>query len=120
MYGEHVQQRMHQPGMVTNLACGQLNRKNVFFPVHVRARRFRPSGPASTRLFSPLRVIRCLLFNGLPPAFRGGVHVYRQPPPGQTRFYRFVQLRADGAHCRESAGTGPVVLKGVPVTGDSF
>ena len=26
------------------------------------------------------------------------------------------QLRTDGVHCRESAGTGPVVLKVVPVT----
>ena len=26
-------------------------------------------------------------------------------------------LRTDGIHCRESAGTGPVVLKVVPVTG---
>ena len=27
------------------------------------------------------------------------------------------QLRTGGVHCRESAGTGPVVLKVVPVTG---
>ena len=26
-------------------------------------------------------------------------------------------MRTDGVHCRESAGTGPVVLKVVPVTG---
>ena len=29
-------------------------------------------------------------------------------------------MRADGVRCRESAGTGPVVLKIVPVTGDMF
>ena len=34
------------------------------------------------------------------------------------RTYRVTQLRIDGVHCRESAGTGPpVVLKVVPVTG---
>ena len=27
-----------------------------------------------------------------------------------------MHLRTDGVHCRESAGTGPVVLKVVPVT----
>ena len=41
----------------------------------------------------------------------------RHTPSGQSRVYRVAQLRADGVHCRESAGTGPVVLKVVPVTG---
>ena len=31
-----------------------------------------------------------------------------------------MRLRTDGVHCRESAGTGPVVLKVVPVTGSPF
>ena len=38
-------------------------------------------------------------------------------PPGQSRIYLVTQLRTDGVHCRESAGTGPVNLKVVPVTG---
>ena len=29
-------------------------------------------------------------------------------------------LRTDGVHCRESAATGPIVLKVVPVTGAAF
>ena len=33
---------------------------------------------------------------------------------GQSRVYRVTQLRTDGVHCRESAGTGPVNLKVVP------
>ena len=28
--------------------------------------------------------------------FRDGVHLYRQPPSGQSRVYRITQLRADG------------------------
>ena len=32
-------------------------------------------------------------------------------PSGQSRVNRVAQLRADGVHCRESAGTGPVNLK---------
>ena len=39
---------------------------------------------------------------------------------GQSRVYRVTQLRADGVHFRESAGTGPVNLKVVPVTGASL
>ena len=33
------------------------------------------------------------------------------PSSGQSRVYRVTQLRTDGVHCRESAGTGPVNLK---------
>ena len=31
-----------------------------------------------------------------------------------------MRLRTDGLHCRESAGTGPIVLEVVPVTGTAF
>ena len=41
----------------------------------------------------------------------------RHTPSSQSRVYRVTQLRTDGVHCRESAGTGPVNLKVVPVTG---
>ena len=37
-------------------------------------------------------------------------------PSGQSRVDRVTQLRTDGVHCREFAGTAPVVLKVVPVT----
>ena len=42
----------------------------------------------------------------LPPT--ASFHLYRQPPSSQSRDYWVAQLRADGVHCRESAGTGPV------------
>ena len=38
----------------------------------------------------------------------------RYTPSGQSRVYRVAQLRTDGVHCRESAGTWPVNLKVVP------
>ena len=41
-------------------------------------------------------------------------------PAGQSQFYRVTQMRTDGVHCRESVGTGPVVLKVVRVTGAAF
>ena len=40
----------------------------------------------------------------------------RHTPSSQSRVSQVTQLRTDGVHCRESAGTGPVVLKVVPVT----
>ena len=45
------------------------------------------------------------------------MYLYRHPPSGQSRVYQVTQLRTDGVHYRESAGTGPVVLEVVPVTG---
>ena len=51
------------------------------------------------------------------PEFRGGVHLFiydRHTPLGQSRVSRVTQLRTDGVHCRESDGTEPVNLKGVP------
>ena len=56
---------------------------------------------------------------GIPPEFRGGVHLFilnRHTPSGQSRVNRVTQLRTDGVHYRESASTGPVNLKVVPVT----
>ena len=52
----------------------------------------------------------------IPPEFRGGVllHLNCHTLSGQSLVYRVTQLRADGIHCRESAGTGPVNLKVVP------
>ena len=64
-------------------------------------------------LISILRLNRVLTY-GLPPAFHGGgVHLFiynRHTLSGQSRIYRVKQLRTDGVHCRQSAGTGPVNL----------
>ena len=56
-----------------------------------------------------------VLTYGIPPEFRGGVHLFiynRHTPSGQSRIYRVTQLRTDGVHCRESAGTGPAKPQG--------
>ena len=59
--------------------------------------------------------LNMVLTYGIPPEFRGGVHLWnRHTPSGQSRVYRVTQLRTDGVHCRESAGTGPVNIKVVP------
>ena len=59
-----------------------------------------------------------MLIHGIPPEFRGGVHLFiLSYAIGSVRAYRAKQLRTDGVHSQESTGTGPVVLKVVPVTG---
>ena len=45
------------------------------------------------------------------------IYLNSHTPSGQSRVFRVTQLRTDGVNCRESAGTGPVNLKVVPVTG---
>ena len=64
--------------------------------------------------------LNLVLTYGFPPEFRGGVYLfmlYRHMPSGQSRVYRVKHLRTDGVYCRESAGTGSVNPKVVPVTG---
>ena len=80
------------------------------------ARRVRQSRPAPAFSF-PILKLNLVLAYGIPPEFRGGVHLFmynRHTPSGQSRVYRVTQLRTDGVHCRESAGTGPVNLNVVP------
>ena len=119
-----------QLGKVANPARGQLNRKNEYpmsplAPENFISRngfdRPAPRQPAHCP-HSTLR-LELVLTHGISPDFRGDVHVfihYRHMSSGQSRVYRVTQLRTDGVHSRESAGTGPVVLKAVPVMGTVF
>ena len=54
------------------------------------------------------------------PRRRPFIYLNRHTRSGQSRVYRVKQLRTDGVHCRESAGTGPVVLKVVQVRGSAI
>ena len=84
-----------------------------------RTGRVRPSRPVSACPFSTLRLNP--LTRGIPLDFRGGVHLLIPPYTigsvpslsGHAIAYRW-------RHCRESAGTGPVNLKAVPVAGAAF
>ena len=63
-----------------------------------------------------------MLTRGIPPAFRDGVFLYTPSTViiSVPSLYQITQLRADGVHYLESAGTGPVALKVVPVKGAAF
>ena len=60
-----------------------------------------------------------MLTHWISPDFCDGVHIYRQPPSGQSPVHQVAQLRTDVVHCQYSAGAVPVV-KVVPVTGAAF
>ena len=45
--------------------------------------------------------------SSLVPRRRPFIYLNHHTPSGQSRVYRVTQLRTDGVHCRESAGTGP-------------
>ena len=71
--------------------------------------------PTRVSLLISILRLNLVLTYGIPPEFRGGVHLWnRHTPSGRSRVYRVTQLRTDGVHCQESAGTGPVNLKVVP------
>ena len=74
--------------------------------------------PSRVSLLISILRLNLVLTYEIPPEFRGGVHLFiysnRHTPSGQSRVYRVTQLRTDGVHCREFAGTGPLDLK-VPV-----
>ena len=88
MYGHttYSKRSMDKPGKVASLAPrGQLNGENNHFPVRVRAREFGlarrgfgssvPRQPAHHLHTYSVR-LNLILTYGIPPEFRGGVHLF--------------------------------------------
>ena len=82
MYGHTYSKSMDQPCKAGNPARGQLNRENGHFPVRVRSHLrigSRKTGSAvasrASLLISILR-LNLVLTYGIPPEFRGGVHLF--------------------------------------------
>ena len=116
--------------MVTHIATVRINRVRLpnllvvswtekwIFPCPRSRLKIWPRETASavlsrvSLLISVLR-LNLVLTHGIPPEFRGGVHI-RHTPSVQFRVYQVTRLRTDGVHCRESSGTGPENLKVVP------
>ena len=55
-----------------------------------------------------------------PVSAAASIYLHRHTPSDQSRVYGVTQLRTEGDHCREPAGTAPVVLKVIPVTGAAY
>ena len=120
MYGHTYSKSVDQPGKVLNPARSwSAEQRNEYFPVPVRARefglarRFRQYRPASVCSSPYSGGIWCLLTGSLPSStVMTPIYLFRPPYAiGSVPSYRVTQLRTNGVHCRESAGTGPVNLK---------
>ena len=115
MYGHIHSKSMDQPGKVAHPARGQLNRE-IFFPcprscLRIWSRETASAVPSRVSLLISILRLNLVLTYGTPPEFRGGVHIFilnRYTSSGQSQVYRIKQLRTDGIHCQEYAGTGPV------------
>ena len=109
---------MDQPGKVANPARGQLNRENNIplspcVPENLVSRDgfiSRPVPRQPAHLYTQAEPGAYLRDSSRVPRRRP----FTKPQSGQSRVYRVTQLRTDGVHCRESAGTGPVNLKVIP------
>ena len=122
MFGQTCSKSMDQPGKVANPARGQLNRENehfAFAPENLVSRDGVgspvPRQPAHLHTQATQAEYGAYLRDSSRfPRRRPFIYLNRHTPSGQSRVYRVTQLRTDGVHCRESAGTGPVNLKVVP------
>ena len=110
---------MDQPGKVANPARGQLNRENNIplspcVPENLISRDgfSRPVPRQPAHLHTQAESGAYLRGSSRVPRRRPLRN--RHTPSGQSQVYRVTQLRTDGVHCRESAGTGTVVSKVVP------
>ena len=71
----------NQPGKVANPARGQLNRENVFFPcprsrLRIWSRETGSAVPSRVSLIISILRLNPVLTYGIPPEFRGGVHLF--------------------------------------------
>ena len=90
------QNRMDQPGKVANPVRGQLNRENEYFifscprsPLRSWSRETGSAVPSRVSLLIFILRLNLVLTYGIPPEFRGGVHLRnRHTPSGQSRVYR--------------------------------
>ena len=109
---------MDKPGKVTNPARGQLNRKrkislSAFAPENLVSRDGfgSPIPRQPAHLHTQAESGAYLRDSFRVPRRRPIIYLIPPYASGHSRVYRVTQLRTDGVHCGESAGTGPVNLK---------
>ena len=71
---------MDQPGKVANPARGQLNRENGYSPpltcLRIWSRETGSAVPSRVSLLISILRLNLVLSHGIPPDFRGGVHLF--------------------------------------------
>ena len=107
-------------------ARGQLNRENgislsSFTPENLVSRdRFGRSISCQPLISHTEAESGAYSGQGIPPAFPGGVHPYRQPPSGQSRVYWVKHLPTNCIPHQESASARLVVFKVAYVMGAAY
>ena len=86
MYGHTYSKSMVHPGKVANPARGQLNRENEIFPrprscLRIWSRETGSAVPPRVSLLISILRLNPVLTYGIPPDFRGGVHLFISKPP---------------------------------------
>ena len=79
MYGHTYSKSMDQPGKVANPARGQLKREIFSCPrsrLRSWSREKGPAVPSRVSLLIFMLRMNLVLTRGIPPDFRGGVHLY--------------------------------------------
>ena len=81
MYGHTYSKNMDQPGKVANPARGQLNREKKIFPclrlrLGIWSRTTGSAVPSRVSLLISILRLNLVLTYGVPPEFRGGVHLF--------------------------------------------
>ena len=120
-YSQHFQESiMDQPCMVIKSCSWSAERGTYCFPyprsrLRIWSRETGSAAPSHVSLLISILRLNLVLTHGILPDFRDGVHLYLFIPSTAIgsipNFYQVTQLRTDGVHCRESAGTRPVILK---------
>ena len=94
MYGHTYSKSIDQPGKVASPARGQLNIKKMnislfaFVPENLVSRVTGSAVPYRVSLLISILRLNLVLTFGIPPEFRGGVHLFiynRRAPSGQSR-----------------------------------
>ena len=115
MYCHTYSKSMDQPGKVANTACGQL------FPcprscLRIWSRETVSAVPSRVSLLISILRLNLVLTYGIPPEFRGGVHIFIQTAIRHRVSPELIGSRncVPIAFTAESPGTGSVNLKVVP------
>ena len=114
------------PRKVANSVHGQLDREKFPRPRSRLRTWFReadlavPSRVSLLILYTTAESGAYSRYSSRVPLRRPYIFCQYHTPSGQYRVYLVTQLRTGYVHCRESVGTGPVVLKVVRVTGAAF
>ena len=129
MYGQHFQQSMNQPGMVTNSARGQLDKEIFFSFLRLRLRNWSlvtgSAVPSRVSLLIPDSQAECGAYSRnfsrfprrcpyIPPSTIESV------PSLWDHATILRVLPTNGVHCRDFAGIEPVVIEVVPVMSAAF